>query len=178
MGLPAYNAAELLAPVSTLRATVALGKSRMFRDKAAKFLNYTTMEGCVVIAVDRHDLGVEQLGSFYEEHPNTALVARIWRGRGAVDPEQRQPEDPSKPRLLMCLRNKDAEEVGKHGLSVEKCLCRHVDRETKEETSARTTARTPRCRADISASSVCTPVSGSARTKRCYTRYRQYLARC
>ena len=34
----------------------------------------------------------------------------------------------------MCLRNKDAEEVGKHGLSVEKCLCRHVDRETKEET--------------------------------------------
>jgi putative DNA primase/helicase len=134
LGLPAYDASRGFAPIHTLRATVALGKSQMFRDKAARFLNRTTLEGCVVIAVDRHDLGVEQVEKFYDEHPNTALVARIWRGRGAVDPEQTQPEDPSKPRLLMCLRNKDAEEVGKHGLSVEKCLCRHVDRETEEET--------------------------------------------
>ena len=78
LGLPAYNAAELLAPVSTLRATVALGKSRMFRDKAAKFLNSTTMEGCVVIAVDRHDLGVEQLGRSTRSTP----TRRWWRASG------------------------------------------------------------------------------------------------
>ena len=73
-------------------ASVGVGKSRMFRKEGARSLNSTTREGVVVIAVDRHDLGVEQVDKFYEEHPNTALVARIWRGRGAVDPEYEQPK--------------------------------------------------------------------------------------
>ena len=90
-----------------------------------RVLNSTKYEGCAVIAVDRHDLGVEQLKMFYEEHPNTALVAGIWRGRGADDPEQ-----PGKP---MCWRNDEAEEVSEHGFPVEESLCKQRDRKTGED---------------------------------------------
>ena len=132
---PDYDPTKLRAAIFTLVASVGAGKSRMFRKESARSLNITTREGVVGIAVDRHDLGAEQADKFYGEHPNTALVARIWRGRGAVDPEYPQPEKGSKePKILMCQRNDDAEDVGKHGFSVEKCLCRHVDPETKEET--------------------------------------------
>ena len=134
-GFPEYDPTKLRASVRTLVASVGVGKSRMFRKEGARSINITTREGIVGIAVDRHDLGAEQADKFYEEHPNTALVARIWRGRGAEDPEYPQPTKGSKePKILMCQRNEDAEEVGKHGFSVEKCLCRHVDPETGDET--------------------------------------------
>ena len=134
LGFPAFDASKLEAPIRTLLASVGVGKSRMFRAKAAKTLNQTKHEGCVVIACDRHDLGAEQVNKFYEEHPGTALVARIWRGRNAIDPEYPQPEDSDAPKIRMCQRNADAEEVGKHGLSVEHHLCRYVDKDTDEET--------------------------------------------
>lgn len=120
-------------PVKTLIASTGVGKSRTFRTTAVKVLNRTKYDDCVVIAVDRHDLGAEQLGMFYREHPNTALIARVWRGRGADDPEQ--------PGMLMCWRNDEAEEaenhisalVSSHGFSVEWSLCHQQDPETGED---------------------------------------------
>lgn len=122
------------APLSTWRADVGVGKSQRFRAAAVRFLSRTKHEGCVVIAIDHHALSDEQLKKFHEEHPNTQFVVAVWRGRNAYDPQQPDPSDPTgKARLLMCLRAADAEEVGKHGFSVENCLCRYVDRETDEE---------------------------------------------
>jgi hypothetical protein len=114
-----------LIPVNVLQQSTGVGKSHMFRATAANIINHTKHEGVVVIAVDRHDLGQEQLDAFYREHPNTALVVRIWRGRGAPDPEQ--------PGMLMCWRNDEAEEVSAHGLSVESSLCRQWDKKDKKE---------------------------------------------
>ena len=114
-----------LIPVNVLQQSTGVGKSRMFRKTAVNILNHTKHEGVVVIAVDRHDLGQEQLDALAREHPNTALVVRIWRGRGADDPEQ--------PGKLMCWRNDEAEEVSAHGLSVEISLCKQWDRKDKKE---------------------------------------------
>lgn len=105
-----------LIRVDVLRQSTGVGKSTIFRKTAVNIQNHTKHEGVTGIGVDRHDLSTEQLDKFYEEHPGTALVARIWRGRGAWDPEQ--------PGKLMCWRNDEAEEVSAHGFSVERSLCK------------------------------------------------------
>ena len=45
-------------PVKTLIASTGVGESRTFRTTAVKVLDRTKNDDCVVIAVDRHDLGV------------------------------------------------------------------------------------------------------------------------
>jgi hypothetical protein len=114
-----------LVPVNVLQQSTGVGKSRMYRATAVNIVNHTKHEGVVVIAVERHDLGQEQLDAFYQEHPGTALVVRIWRGRAADDPEQ--------PGKLMCWRNDEAEEVSAHGLSVETSLCRQRGRKGEKD---------------------------------------------
>ena len=100
-----------LVPVNVLQQSTGVGKSRMYRTAAVNIQNHTKHDGVVVIAVERHDLGQEQLDAFALEHPDTTLVTRIWRGRGADDPEQQG--------KLMCWRNEEAEEVSGVGLLVE-----------------------------------------------------------
>ena len=65
------------------------------------------------------------------KHSGTALVARIWRGRGAEDPEQTVTAEEIKQyeiavsengKPLMCWRNDVAEEVSEYGFSVETSL--------------------------------------------------------
>jgi hypothetical protein len=72
-------------------------------------------ESNVVIAVPRHDLGEEQVRAFQREH-GTKYTARVWRGRGALDPLL--------PGKLMCWRNDEAELLNAHGVDVETHLCK------------------------------------------------------
>ena len=131
-----------------------------------------------MIAEDRHDLGVEQVDKFYEEHPNTALVARIWRGRAPSIPSIRNRKGSKEPKIQMCQRNNDAEEVGKHGFSVEKCLCRHVDQETKEETLCPHYSAERRKPCGYQRQQCLHANCGFARTRRCCTKCQRYSAPC
>jgi hypothetical protein len=97
----------------SLRATLGLGKSRAMRHGAAQLLR--SADGSIVIATPRHALSEEQIKAFYREHPDSPYVARVWRGRGADDPER--------PGEKMCPRHEEAEAVAVAGGSAEQ-LCK------------------------------------------------------
>jgi hypothetical protein len=101
--------------IELVPAPIGSGKSTRLRADAVKFVNEHP-ELTVVIALPRHGLGEEQITLLEQEHPNANVVAAIWRGRHADDPEV--------PGKKMCQRSEDAKALEASHLSVEAKLCK------------------------------------------------------
>lgn len=86
--------AENHPPLLGLPVEVGLGKSSAAREAIAGLLASGALAGRkVVLAVPRHDLGVEQVSAFRA----LGIRTMLWKGRTAADPV------PENPEQLMCL---------------------------------------------------------------------------
>lgn len=108
--------------VELIAAPTGSRKSTLMRAAAVLYVAEHP-DKTVVILIPRHDLGNEQIKRLMDEHPGYSGGAAIWRGRHADDPDAPDPEHPGKF-LKMCQRDKEAEEIEKAKLDVERSLCK------------------------------------------------------
>jgi hypothetical protein len=110
-----------VAGVTLLVAPPGSWKSTTMRAEAVAYVLAHPGE-TVVFLVPRHRLGDEQIKALYAEHPDTDIVAAVWRGRHQPDPEFIGPQLPGQEKQ-MCLRPDEAAELEKRFISVGKHLC-------------------------------------------------------
>ena len=107
-------------PVTLLVAPTGSRKSTLMREIAVRYVQEHPDES-VVLLVDRHKLGDEQVRYLHREHPNADFSAAVWRGRHADDPESLD----TKGKLLkMCQRSDEATELEEAKLDVDHHLCK------------------------------------------------------
>ena len=110
---------EALPPVHAIKTDVGSGKTLATYAEAMRLLVEMRATGdnrCAAIAVPTHRLADEQAAIFDVDARGTGLVAAVWRGMSAQDPDS--------PGSTMCLNLGDVEDAREAHLDVFRSTCR------------------------------------------------------
>ena len=129
--MPREGEAAPACPVHAIRGETGVGKSEAARCHVTQMLLELRATGdmrSIALAVPRHDLGDEQARAFAELEAFSAagLVARVWRGLEAIDPDHEDFQNEQvkiDDKARMCRRIDAVREVLGVGLNVQSRVC-------------------------------------------------------